>query len=462
MNLYKTALQLFGLSLFLWAIPYSSYAQTLSKEHQIEDLLFLKEALKRNHPNLYTYSSSQELEAAFAHLIAESQDSLSLPDMYRRITSLSDIVKDGHTYIYPSEAHLNTFYENGHLLPIEVKSSEDRFWIVDDLSGNHNLLIGAELLSINGVSTEELIELATDHLPRDGNNLNYPKHLISEFLPAYFSFFYGFFEQYTVRFKDLKGNTKTLELAGMTRTEQIQSRQSKSSARESVASERRGIRLQKFHSQDLAVLIIPSFDHSTLKKDYQQKFKSEIRNLFEEIEAAGIQHLAIDLRNNQGGALSNGVFLLRHIMEDPFQCVNSYYQVSKKQGYSLKKMNNRWDGTFQPLKNHYKGKVCLLVNGGSFSCSAIVARTFQQYQRGIMIGEMTGGSGFVNSGGPTEHLVLPHSKILVHIPQTQYRLTSDPSVLGKGVVPEHIIGPTSADIRSDKDPFLQFLLETIR
>lgn len=49
------------------------------------------------------------------------------------------------------------------------------------------------------------------------------------------------------------------------------------------------------------------------------------------IEEKQIKSLAIDLRDNQGGELSNGIYLLQHFMDSSFQCVHSYYKVKNGQ-----------------------------------------------------------------------------------------------------------------------------------
>lgn len=455
-NLYFRYWGVFLAAFFLHASL--CHSQPLSRQQLEEDLRFLEAALIQQHPNLYTYSSPSQVADFFDQILPKSKASFSPQEAYYWIASVSSLVKDGHSYIYPSSAHLNAFYETAPLLPFETMLSEAKLWVSKDFTKKSNLPPGVELISINAVPATELIALANSHLPRDGDNLNYPRHLISTLLPAYFSFFYGFSEEYTVQYKGSSGGIVSVTLEGRTRSALQTARLSGSTT---VQSREKGIHLDLYPDHKLAVLKVPSFDNGLLKSEFHQKFKPKIRALFQQIEAAEIEHVAIDLRDNQGGALSNGVFLLKHFMERPFQCVDSYYKKSRKDGSDLKQMNNKWDGFEYPFRHHYLGKVYLFINGGSFSCSSIVANSFQQNDRGLILGAMTGGSAFVNSGGPTQTLVLPNSQIVFKIPQTQYRLRKDLLNLGTGVEPDFNLLESITQRLEDIDPCLLKLKQII-
>jgi len=140
-------------------------------------------------------------------------------------------------------------------------------------------------------------------------------------------------------------------------------------------------------------------------------------------------------------------------MDSSFQCVHSYYKVKNGQN---KKFNARWSQYFKTNKDAYTGKVYVFTNGGSFSCSAIVSNTIKESQRGKIVGEMTGGSAYVNSGGPNNVITLPNTRISFTIPKTQYNLRKDLSNIGLGVVPDVKIIDNPNKILNGQDNYIEY------
>lgn len=430
------------------------------------DLAFLKQQLIEKHPNLYMYSSRKEVDVFFENLHQNLPENITNLEAYKIIASTSNIIKDGHSYVYPSAKHLDNFYNNAPLFPLEVFWHDDNLHIINNLSRENNIPIGSKIISINDILVTDIRATITKNTVRDGDNMAYANYIFHEFFPAYYSFFYGFQPEFKIEFKTDKNEIQTLIIKGVTRADLKEIR----SSRSPQPITNLGIYSTIRYSDSIFILTIPSFSNDILKNDYQQKFKQEINFAFEKLAAEKSPHLVIDLRGNQGGELSNGVFLLQQIMTAPFQCVQAYHKIKydKSTGErSLKRLNNKWNKTFQPTKNAYKGKVYLFIDGGSYSCSSIVAQTFQSNNRGKILGEVSGGSAFTNTGAPNEVIELPNSKIQFTIPKTQYILQENQSTSKTGVVPNYTI-PHSIqsfihrkDFWNDQDSYYIFLLEEI-
>lgn len=140
-------------------------------------------------------------------------------------------------------------------------------------------------------------------------------------------------------------------------------------------------------------------------------------------------------------------------MNSSFQCVYSYYKVKNGQN---KNFNAGWSKFFKPNKKAFTGKVYVFTNGGSYSCSAIVANTIKESKRAQIVGEMTGGSAYVNSGGPNNVVTLPNTKISFTIPKTQYNLRKDLSNIGLGVVPDVRIIDNPNKILNGQDNYIEY------
>ena len=66
--------------------------------------------------------------------------------------------------------------------------------------------------------------------------------------------------------------------------------------------EKDGLLLDVDVESKTAVLTIKDFHADILKKYYKQRFKKTITGYFARIKESGVQHLILDVRNNQGGA----------------------------------------------------------------------------------------------------------------------------------------------------------------
>ncbi len=415
-----------------------------AKSEIISDLKYLKSELEQNHPNLYTYSSKTTVDSWFEDIYKNLPDSINQAVAFKIITSFSSVLKDGHSYIYPSAKHLKDFFNTATLFPLDVFLTSDSLVVVRNFSNEQNIPVGSKLTKINGILVVDILDLIIQHTSRDGNNFEYPKHLTYQFFPAYYSYFFGFKDQYQIEFIDKMNKLQTVQISGLPRSEiKI----------ERVKRIEKGINFEILPNGYSAVLTIKSFDKKILKNDYNQNFKNEIKNIFNAIEKKQIKNLAIDLRDNQGGDLSNGIYLLQHFMDSSFQCVYSYYKVKNGQNT---KFNAGWSKYFKPNKKAFTGKVYVFTNGGSYSCSAIVANTIKETKRGQIVGEMTGGSAYVNSGAPNNVVILPNTKILFTIPKTQYNLRKDLSNLGLGVQPNIRIIDNPNKILNGQDNYIEY------
>jgi C-terminal processing protease CtpA/Prc len=117
-------------------------------------------------------------------------------------------------------------------------------------------------------------------------------------------------------------------------------------------------------------------------------------------------------------------------------------------------------GVQQPDKNHFNGKLYVLINGGSGSMAAVVSSFLKGNGRGTFIGEESGGAmeGATARYGAT--LVLPNSKIRVHLGLVK-TTRAVPFIKGRGVEPDYEVQPKIADLLKGNDRELNFALGLI-
>lgn len=456
----------FILTILFVGIMQLSFAQpsTFTKAEIVEDLAFLKQELIENHPSLYTYSTEKEVDAFFEKLALSLPQKMTETEVHKIISSVSQIIKDGHSYVYPTKKRLEMFYNSSLLFPLDVFWNDEKLYVLQDLTAKQNIPIGSEIQSINGISAKEIYQTIAQNLSRDGDNMAYPNFLFHEFFPAYYSFFYGFQDEFTIDFLTENDSLETIKIGGLTRNKRRERKKIyyPESLEGSITNP--GISTWNHQTENYVILKIQSFENKGLKTYYQQKFKKEIKKAFEGIERQNVQNLVIDLRGNQGGEVGNGVYLLQHILREPFQTTALYQKIQydkTTKTRSFKQIGGKIPTVVKPKTSAFKGKVFLLVDGGSYSCSAIVANAFQQENRGKIIGTMTGGSAFLNSGSPDNLLELSNSKVQFTIPSRQFVLQNTPNI-EQGVKPDYEVQTTMKAILENKDLHIEQVKKLIQ
>jgi C-terminal processing protease CtpA/Prc len=118
-------------------------------------------------------------------------------------------------------------------------------------------------------------------------------------------------------------------------------------------------------------------------------------------------------------------------------------------------------GIYDLIKDHFNGKIYVLINGSSFSASSIIASKLKDAKRAILVGEETGGANDGTVAGRYSTKKLPNSRLKLPIglmlikPDITYTFTK------KGVVPNKKILPSLEQIFQKKDVQLQWIFDDI-
>jgi carboxyl-terminal processing protease len=180
----------------------------------------------------------------------------------------------------------------------------------------------------------------------------------------------------------------------------------------------------------LGVITLPSFymDFEAYQKgdpNYTSTTR-DVQRLIKELQAEKVDGLAIDLRNNGGGALAEAIELTGLFIKD-----GPVVQVKN----SSNKIEVGKDD--DPLVA-YNGPLVVLTNRFSASASEIFAGAIQDYHRGVIIGESTYGKGTVQTVVDLKRFInAPDEEVgeLKITFQKFYRVTGS-STQHKGVTPD--------------------------
>jgi hypothetical protein len=414
-------------------MPYDP-TERYSKESLKADLRFLHDNLEKMHPGLYRYITRPSLDQFFDSVDHVITAPMTAQEFYRLLTLLHSRIRNGHTMFLPGDSAMAYFNHSDKLLPLGVYFDNGILSIVENYSADSTLHAGSEILSINGLSVSSIMEQLLARQVRDGYNRTYPIWILNHYFSAYYSFVFGQPAEFSLDLKAGTGERCTKHVTSLTKDSIHYYRQIRYAAQYQPDEGGQGIVLQEEKEKNIAVLMIKSFDPDLLQSRYRQDYKQVFDSVFTQICHHQINTLILDLRDNQGGDFSPGRALLSFLVLH-----SSRFLLDGKEA-----------GIIRSRANHFKGRVFVLMNGGSFSSTAIVCACLKRGQRALFIGEETGGNPHVISGDPVE-LVLPRTKIRAEISTTIYRITAG-SNDGHGLMPDYPIHPTIAEIVAGKDP----------
>jgi C-terminal processing protease CtpA/Prc len=143
----------------------------------------------------------------------------------------------------------------------------------------------------------------------------------------------------------------------------------------------------------------------------------------------------------------------------PFFLAGNYFLSSKKdQRYYFREFASR---PTRPKANAFRGKIYVLVNGASFSASAILSAKLKYEKRAVIVGEETGGANDGTVSGVNNTVTLPNSKLILPIGLFLIRPNIEFENEGRGVIPDFPVDPDFGNLTSSEDKILKWVLDDI-
>ena len=159
--------------------------------------------------------------------------------------------------------------------------------------------------------------------------------------------------------------------------------------------------------------------------------------------------LILDLRGNAGGAIDT----LKRMVTDLF---DREIKIAERNGRKELKaiVAKRFAGNFE-------GKVIVLIDNDSASCSEVLARVIQLEKRGTVIGDRSAGAVMESMH---YHFQLGMSSIITYgfsITESDIITSDGKSLEHKGVTPDEVINPSSKDLAAGRDPVMARAVEIL-
>jgi hypothetical protein len=469
------------LILFSGAI-FSQKGYNINKKYSPEllkqDAVILKEAIIKMHPVIGIYKPKPYYEKLFDNLISGLNDSLTEKQFRIRIKGFMEELHCGHTEVMYSKAFSKAIKPMKlNFLPYYIIAMDNKLYTVMAVNRKKDSTIkqGTEILKINNISTDSILNFSQRMISADGFVTEGKKQSVRTYINYFYPSLFGRPDTFLLETK--RGDSiKTICLKACNLKDlpvlPIGLKEDSLLKKHKRAAISEGYVLA---DKKLYVLKIKSFRSTRYKKIYRRVFRT--------LRKDKTENLVIDLRNNGGGNLENSYRLLKYLMDQEQTVtlkshVRNYPEKKFTKGnwtFKLTKFVMKTSGTkkvkgdtawfsekIKPYKKkHYNGKIYVLINGGTFSASCIVAAYLKESQRAILIGKETGGTNEGCNAGMTPYYTLPNSKLKVRIPAFRIIHDINPSLTGRGVLPHYEVNYGLEDILRRRDLEMKFVNELI-
>lgn len=481
----------------------------VDKLHKDVDYSYKK--LKQLHPKLYWYISKEKLDYKIDSLKQSIKQPMTGLAFYKELSPVLRSIGQGHLGISPtlkklSKKELKLLKKRGKspFNQLELEFIDNKLIILKNRSRHTTIKEAAEILSINNEYPTTLIEQYKRRVASDGYNQTFYNRYLGKYFGTFYTIDKGKIQdslQLVIRQgdKDSLYVIKRDTFGTNTKENKVKLSKAEIKKRNKIWSKHGYNKDTKTNTRDLkyigndsitALLTIKQFSNGGFQKFYEDSFNELAKN--------GTQNLIIDLRNNPGGRLMEIEYLYSYLVDKPYVFIDEYEVVSRtsklhadyfKGGgpvvkffkivaapiyYSVNYLKVRKEGdryissnSFskenKPKPNNFKGKIYVLINGGSFSASSIISSNLKSTKRAFFVGEETGGAYNGTVAAQMPLVQLPNSKVNLRIGLALVSASHKTSEMeGRGIFPDKEIIPTYEDRKNNIDPELNWILQDIK
>ncbi len=437
---------------------FTAFCQEITIDQVKESLEALKKDIETYNPALEAYNPA--FNDRYNEIIASlNQESYTPIEHFRLVSELCTASNEGHFAMgnWQDTPHKG-FRENTYkYLPITVEVLNGKIYLWSDYSNENQLSKGDEILSINGKSSQEILDEFMRYLPSDGSIEGYVHRFVSAGLNWMYYMLIETPEQFEITYKssDSQENQK-VTIEALERSKIIANYEERAPSKTNEVPVESVDDVYEFEITDnYAYLNLKTFNRQKLEK-YNLKSTKFYQEVFEKIKEAGVSTLIIDLRNNNGGLKEFANDLVPFIMQTDG-------------GHSYLRQSISWEGKEKVFKlpkkhkNSFQGNVIGIVNAGTFSSASSVARFLKEYANATFVGQeaATRYEGF--SAGSKQYVDVLHSDVSIGIPRYHsiFPESDKQTTSNRGLIPDYIIKYEFNDLVNETDLEMEFILSEL-
>ncbi|MBO0933362.1 S41 family peptidase [Fibrella aquatilis] len=446
------------------------------------DFALIRRALEEAHPGLYRYHPRDSVNRWFDAAAARIDRPMTELQFRRAIEPAVDHIGCGHTDLYASKA-FTRFRKRNPLKPFPVDAIvlNNKLYVRENRSTDTTIRRGTEITKINGRAAQAVLERIYNYISSDGYNQTFKPFVINTgSFGSYYTLAFGADSvAHELTLRDSTGNTQTLSFR--TRPDRIKPRLDSLDKRtipagkpkRKPATETKPDELRSFVFSDrdttTAIMTITSFSGGGQRGFFKQSFHTLAQQ-------KGIKNLIVDVRGNLGGNSGASINLVSYLVNKPFQAYTQVdapvRQVSfnehlgwKFWRFFLRNFFTRRtpEGTYRrtgetgiikPVRrNGFRGRVFVLINGGTFSAAAIFASLAKHNapDRVTVVGRESGGGEYGCNAFTSPYLTLPETGVQLRLPLYKIVLAIPGQDKGHGVMPDVPVTYTLPAVTAGQD-----------
>lgn len=447
----------------------------LCPEDMLDDLQKLRDALDKIHPDLYHYTTKEQLDSAYRIAIKTVSNELTAYEFSKTISRFLNSIKDSHTN-FNLQSLLFINQKNKGTLPFFLIKIDDKFYL-ESLYNNQNLK-GKEVLEFNNFSVQDIFKESLAFSLIEGTAYSAQEEIATKGMALTFSQISNFTMSDFVRIKYVSGEDTLF--TSVKATNKMNLFLYKGPIMEKSVS-------YFFDGENKGVLKITSFQPKTISF-----YKKEVANFFKEVSKRNCSEIVIDLRDNQGGYVKAQEYLIsylnfnkkqyvvQHVYKrsnfDPFVKLPYFkrkrFMHRAKREYPYGILSQEYDFMRSDLgevskisysdvpQNEfgqtYNGKCTLVTNGLSMSASVLFASWFRNVNRGEIIGSPCLGP-MSGTFGTSVSLNLPSTGLPVMISTVKFNPQNIKGTQMEPIIPDKLLEYSTTDVLLGRDPVWNYL-----
>ena len=437
------------------------------------DFDLLRHALEEAHPGLYRYSTREQMDRTFAAERAKLDRPMTRLRFREVVAETLASLRCGHTSMN-GDAEMDAAFKSSPAFPLSILIEGHRVMVLlNDTASDAAIQPGMEIIDVNGHKARDLLEHFYRVTSADGDIETGKHHDLANRFPTYYWWLIEQPKAFTITAKDSAGKTVVATLPGVTDAERKTNHNPVNAKLMAGAAKVMGAmhverKLSFIKDPQIAEIRL----HYFLGDDYRQW----MRDTFKTLHDKGTRALIIDLRGNGGGEDEYGALLVSELTDKPFRYFDHVNMKTFKPSF-----DEHLDGSFdageverfskgtvanpaggyrltpammdglkeqQPAEQPFMGKVIVLTEGGSFSCSGDVCAILHHLHRATFVGEETGGGYWGNNSGRMSTMTLPNSNQKFRFPFFGYwnAVDGDDAFARRGTIPDVQVDLKTADL----------------
>ncbi len=472
--LYQRLCKLLLVSLLFLGLGQSVFADEeilktqYSKQDILSDFEELYQRLQSAHFDLYAHQSKKNFDEYYLELKSSIKKPLNLTEatlLFQRLTAYANIA---HTKIdLPMKGYVKFRQTGGKTFPLYIKVIEGKVIVSENYSGNENIKVGDEIVSINEMPIVNLLNGLRKYKSADNDRMF---HGFLEFeLPMLLWFEYGAQENYQLEVRRDSGS-KVITVNGVSHSEILQSLEKQTDLLELNFD-----RITKVYGNVGYLRTGPFFVTTPNPKDVYDntEFKQFIDDAFITFAEKDVDALLIDLRVNPGGDNSFSDYLIKKFAVKDFKFASRFKvkvseefieanearlklkpnsEISKNYKTAYQKLRKGEQFDFPLTINKvsepvFKKPVYILVNRHSYSNAVTTAALVQDYGFATILGEET--NDLATTYGAMESFNLSKTNINVSFPKAHI-IRPNGNTEPRGVVPDIAIDIPLVEYSDDR------------